>query len=87
MLRVALVYTAVELLSLFDHENLVERFSTGIAEATRQTARMSPTTSLPELSFNHADAWWHNTKCISLTVIHYSWIDDHHQFGEYHFPW
>lgn len=69
ILRVAFVYTAVELLSLFDHTNLVERFSTGMSEAGRQTARMSPTTSLPELSFNHADAWWHNTKSVSLMTF------------------
>lgn len=65
----ALAYAAVELLSLFEHENLVERFATGIAEATRQIARISPTTTLPEMSFNHADAWWHNTRCFVLAAF------------------
>jgi hypothetical protein len=69
MARVALVYAVVELLSLFEHENLVERFATGIAEATRQISKISPTTSLPEMSFNHADAWWHNTKCFALVTF------------------
>lgn len=62
------MYATVELLSLFEHENLVERFATGIAKTTRQITRISPTTSLPDLSFNHADAWWHNTKCVSLAA-------------------
>lgn len=63
------MYAVVELLCLFEHENLVERFATGIAETTRQISTISPTTSLPEMSFNHADAWWHNTKCFAVAVF------------------